>query len=66
MVPSGAGSEVNKVLDKCVSGSGKVQESRAGKGSLQCVCVSYTLVKKKKSEQRPHGYKCHTCQIYDH
>lgn len=36
--PSGAGSEVNKVLDKCVSGMGTERESGAVKGSLQCVC----------------------------
>lgn len=47
-VPSGAGSEVNKVLDKCVSGAGKEPESRAGKESLQRVCFIRTGQEEKE------------------
>lgn len=64
-VPSGAGSGVNEVLDKCVRGR---KEWERGKSAGVCVLCEYMSVccirsgQEKQSDQRPRGCKCQACQ----
>lgn len=60
-MPSGAGSGVNEVLDKCVREGKGAREEGGGKKNLQCV-LHKQWSREKKSDQRPRGYKCQTCQ----
>lgn len=60
MEPSGPGSGVNEVLEKCVGG----RKRREGLSVRACVCVCVCSIRsgqQKRCDQRPRGCMCQAC-----